>query len=63
MPSRAASVQMRIRRGSLAGSALKAGLYLLAAILAGRPGEDGDALVRAVRFGDRLVGVTARHAV
>ncbi len=49
MPSRAASVQIRMRSGSLAGSALKARLHLLAAILPGRAGEDA----RCARRPDR----------
>jgi len=46
MPSRAASVQIKIRSGSVAGSGIEAPLELFALIGRGRAGEAGDAILR-----------------
>ena len=57
MPSRAASVQMRMRSGSFAGSALKRRFKLLAADQRRRAGEGRDPVVRlqiVERFGQPL---------
>ena len=54
MPSRAASVQIRMRSGSLAGIGVEGALDRLAPISAGRAGEDADPLLDAIRFVERL---------
>jgi hypothetical protein len=46
MPSRAASVQIKMRSGSVTGIGIEASLQLFAKIGRGRAGEVGDAVLR-----------------